>query len=148
MNERNWEAELKKIDRAIESVPDQALAPAKTAKSSPLRPVASDGAPPTTTLGVLFRLSLSLALAVALAFWPYSARCGLGMAAYLGAVVTLAGASVWSAIWTWRHRAPKGHFLSLLALGWALTLGAIDVLPRIGYAKPTLDHPARWACGP
>ena len=33
MSDRNWEAEMKKIDRAMESVADEALLPAKTAKS-------------------------------------------------------------------------------------------------------------------
>ena len=29
---------------------------------------------------------------------------------------------------------------------WGALLAANEVLPRIGYAKPTLDHPAVWLC--
>jgi len=83
---------------------------------------------------------------VAIVFWPYGARCGLGMVGYLGAVATLVTAGVWSAIWTWRHRAAKGHTLSLLLVLWGLVLASLDVLPRIGYARPSADHPARWTC--
>jgi hypothetical protein len=46
----------------------------------------------------------------------------------------------------WRHRAAKAHTLSLLLVLWGLVLGAIDVLPRTGYAIPTQAHPAGWAC--
>ncbi|MBI3568411.1 MAG: hypothetical protein HY084_09470 [Gemmatimonadetes bacterium] len=95
---------------------------------------------------MFLRLTLSVALGVALAFWPYSARCGLGLAGFLGAVATLVVAGGWSAVWTWRHRAPKGHILSLLLVLWGLVLAGLDVLPRVGYAKPSAAHPALWSC--
>jgi hypothetical protein len=78
-------------------------------------------------------------------FWPYEAKCGLALAGYLAAVGVLIGAGVWSAIWTWRHRSSRGHVLSLLLILWGGVLGAIEVLPRIGYAKP---DPTRvgWIC--
>jgi len=36
--------------------------------------------------------------------------------------------------------------LSLLLILWGLVLGSMEVLPRVGYAKPDLAHPATWAC--
>jgi hypothetical protein len=49
-------------------------------------------------------------------------------------------------VWTWRHRAGKGHTLALLLVLWGGVLAALDVLPRAGYAKPLPDHPALWSC--
>lgn len=146
MNDRNWDAELKKIDRAMEGMSDEAMFPAKAAKTPEARAVATEAQRTTSTLGVLARLALATALGVAIAFWPYAARCGAGLAAYLAAVATLIAAGGWSAIWTWRHRAAKGHTLSLLLLLWGLVLGAIEVLPRTGYAVPSANHPANWTC--
>ncbi len=149
MSDRNWDAELKKIDRQLEGVSDEAMFPAKSAKSAKTpaaKAEAQQAQRTTSTFGVFARLALAVILGVAIVFWPYSARCGLGMTAYLGAVVTLITAGAWSSIWTWRHRAGRAHTLSLLLVLWGLILGAVDLLPRLGYAKPTTDHPATWAC--
>jgi hypothetical protein len=146
MSDRDWDAELKKIDRHLEAVSDEAMLPAKTATSAPGKAQPQAVQATTSTLGVFLRLTLSVALGVALAFWPYSARCGLGLAAFLASVTTLVVAGGWSAVWTWRHRAVKGHVLSLLLVLWGLVLAGLDVLPRVGYAKPTASHPAIWSC--
>jgi putative flippase GtrA len=53
---------------------------------------------------------------------------------------------VWSAVWTWRHRASQAHVLSLLLVVWGLVLAGLEVLPRVGYAFPTVAHPATWMC--
>jgi hypothetical protein len=68
------------------------------------------------------------------------------MVLYLGAVAAVVVSGVWSAVWSWRHRAARLHTLSLLLVLWGLILGSLDVLPRIGYAKPDLMHQATWAC--
>lgn len=146
MTDRNWDAELKKIDRAMESVSDEAMFPAKSAATPQARAAATEQQRSTTTFGVFARLSLAVALGVAIVFWPYAARCGFGLAAYLAAVATLVAAGGWSAIWTWRHRAARSHILSLLLVLWGLVLGAIEVLPRTGYAVPSANHPATWTC--
>ncbi len=145
MTDRDWDAELRKIDRQLASVPDAASTPAQVNKGNAAPP--ATGAQATSAFGVYARLSLAVALGVAIIFWPYSARCGLGLAGYLAAVAVLITAGAWSSVWTWRHRAARAHTLSLLLLGWGLVLASIDVLPRVGYAKPTADHPARWSCG-
>jgi hypothetical protein len=100
----------------------------------------------TSSWGVYARLTLSVMVGVAMVVWPYPARCGLGLAGYLAAVAVVIASGVWSSVWTWRHRASKAHTLSLLLLLWGLVLGSIEVLPRIGYAKPDLAHPATWVC--
>jgi hypothetical protein len=143
---KDWDAELKKIDRQLESVSDEALLPAKSAPTPAARAQAVEVQRSTTTLGVMARLVLSVALGVGMIFWPYSARCGVGLAGYLAAVGVVIGAGVWTSVWTWRHRSSRGHILSLLLILWGGILGAIEVLPRLGYATPTPDHPATWTC--
>ena len=154
MTDRDWSKELAKIDKQLASVSDDALAASKpaTARGAPRAPEprdASGGRPAgggTHAFGVFARLALSVALGVAIVLWPYQARCGFGLAAYLGAVTVVVVSGGWSAVWTWRHRAAKAHTLSLLVLGWGLVLGAAEVLPRMGYAKPDPRHPATWMC--
>ena len=157
--DRDWDKELAKIDKQLASLPDEALLPAPPAASakgqaaggkapakaaaaaSPSRPA---GEPKAWTM--YLRLTLSVALGVGMMFWPYEARCGLGLAAYLGAVGVVITSGVWSAVWTWRHRAARAHTLSMLIVLWGLVLGSMEVLPRVGYAKPDVQHPANWAC--
>jgi hypothetical protein len=148
MSDRDWEAELKKIDRQMEKVSDHAILPAPAAATPAQKAAVADQRRATSTFGVFARLSLSVALGVGIIFWPYSARCGLGLAAYLGAVAALIVSGGWSALWTWRHRAGRAHLLSLLLVTWGLVLAATDVLPRVGYAIPTAAHPAGWGCAP
>ena len=69
-------------------------------------------------------------------------RCGISVAGYLAAVAAVVAGGLWSSVWTWRHRTARAHILSILLIAWGLMLGAIDVLPRIGYAKQALT----WGC--
>ena len=147
MPDRNWDKELAKIDRRLESVSDEAVLPTRDAKTPAARARIEEQQRTTSTFGVFARLVLAVALGVAMLFWPYSSRCGLGLAGYLGAVSVLITAGVWSSVWTWRHRAGRAHTLSLLLILWGIVLGATEVLPRTGYAAPTPDRPASWTCG-
>jgi hypothetical protein len=159
MADRDWDKELAKIDKQLNSLPDDRLPPsaatagAKAAagsggKAAAREPARAESGEPrgTTSLGVYARLTISVLLGLAMVFWPYPARCGPGLAAYLAAVVAVIGSGVWSAVWTWRHRASRAHTLSLLLILWGLVLGSIEVLPRVGYAKPDLRHPTTWVC--
>lgn len=150
MSDRDWEKELRKIDEQMERAPRQPEAPpaavAPPRVSAPIGGVAAAGSAHTTGFGVYARLALATALAVGIAFWPYGARCGLGLAAYLAAVGAVMVGGVWSAVWTWRHRSARAHLLSLLLVLWGLLLASIDILPRAGYAIPTIEHAAAWRC--
>ncbi len=145
MSASDWDKELAKIDKQLESVSDRELLSSSPAKGEPPR-LDPARAQATSTLGVFARLVLAVTLGVAMLFWPYSARCGVGLLAYLGAVAVVIGAGWWSAFWTWRHRAAKAHVLALLLILWGLVLGAVEVLPRVGYARPDIDHPTTWMC--
>ena len=152
----NWDKELAKIDKQLSSISDEALlaksetvpgpAPA-AAKAAATLAASPSGAKPTTTLGVMLRLGLAAALGVGMVFWPYPSRCGPWLFAYLGAAGVLMSAGLWSAVWSWRHRSHKSHILSLLLVLWGGTLAAAEVLPKLGYAIPSEDHPAAWLCG-
>ena len=146
MSDRDWSKELAKVDRQLESASDEAMFPAPRNATPTARAQTIEVREKTSTVGAVLRLLLATALGVAMLFWPYDARCGLGLAAYLGATGVLLLAGAWSAVWTWRNRTGRAHTLSLLIILWGLVLGAVEILPRAGYAKPTLDRPAGWLC--
>jgi hypothetical protein len=145
-SDRDWAKEMAKIDKQLESVSDEAVFPTKAAKTPGVRANIEEKQKSTSTLGVVLRLTLSVLLGVGMLFWPYESRCGIGLAGYLAAVAVVAGSGIWSAVWSWRHRAGRAHGLSLLLILWGLVLGAVEVLPRVGYAKPDDAHPATWSC--
>ena len=156
MADRNWDKELAKVDKQLASLSDDQLvapaapvaAPRETGRpSAKSQPVSTA---PTTTktslIGVYGRLGLAMLVGAAMYIWPYPANCGVGLAGYLAAVGVLIAGGVWASVWSWRHRAGKAHTLSLLVVMWGLILGATQVLPRTGYAKPDANHPATWLC--
>lgn len=152
----DWDKELAKIDKQLASISDEAL----LGKAQPPVPAGGGAAPAakgkggepaptprrTSTVGVMARLVLAVALGIAMLFWPYSTRCGLGLFGYLGASAMVVVAGVWTAIWTWRHRSAQAHVLSLLLILWGIILGAQQILPRVGYAVPDAAHPSIWMC--
>ena len=143
---RDWDAELKKVDRVLESVSDEALLPTKAAETPQQKAQIVEKQRSTKTLGVMLRLLLAVALGVGIVFWPYDTRCGMGLFGYLAATGMVSLTGIWSAIWTWRHRSARGHMLSLLLVAWGGVLAAREILPRIGYANPTEARPAIWFC--
>ncbi|MGH7679616.1 MAG: hypothetical protein ACRENU_14190 [Gemmatimonadaceae bacterium] len=142
MSNRDWDQELAKIDKQLESASDSQLFPDKKgAAPAQQAQVAADRASAKSWPAIL-RLAISVMLGVGILFWPYATRCGIGLAGYLVAVAAVAGSGIWSAVWTWRHRAGRAHALSILLIAWGLLLAAQEILPRIGYAKQSLP----WAC--
>src|SRR3954462_10811220 len=159
----DWDKELAKIDKQLAGMSDadllgdqarpalpagkQAAVPARQSSKAP-----AQAAEPTTggsrlaTFMLYARVLLALALGIGMMFWPYDAKCGSGMVLYLGAVAAVIGSGTWSAVWSWRHRAARLHTLSLLLILWGIILGSIDVLPRIGDAKPDALTPEPGAC--
>jgi hypothetical protein len=161
----DWDKELAKIDKQLASMSDADLlgeqarpalpagkvAPPARPSSKAAAPAAADDSSDGGTSGfakfmLYARVVLAASLGIGMMFWPYDAKCGSGMVLYLGAVAAVVVSGAWSAIWSWRHRAARLHVLSLLLILWGLVLGSIDILPRIGYAKADLAHPASWVC--
>ncbi len=166
----NWDDELKRIDRQLAELSDEKLlaaaeaspaakpaapaAPAAPAKggaraAQPSAAPVSRPAPPAssrkTLAGIALRLTLVATLAGALVFWPYEARCGLGLAGYLAATGALVAGGVWSSVWSWRHRAPRAHVASLVLTLFGIALAGREVLPRVGYAQADPVR-AGWSC--
>lgn len=143
---RNWDNELKKIDRQLEGLSDEALLPARGAPTPAAKAQAVEKQAGTSTLGVLLRLLVAVGLGVAIAFWPYGTRCGLPLLGFLASAGVVMAAGIWTARWTWRHRSGRGHVIALALVLWGALLMAREVLPRVGYAAPTPDRPAVWLC--
>jgi hypothetical protein len=142
--ERDWDAELAKIDKTIASTSPEKLSLQPTIEQRALPAGASRVAVPQKhkPMAAWARLLLGLALGVGMLFWPYPARCGLWLGLYLVGVTVLTAGGVWSAIWTWRHRTPRAHVLALLLILEGLVLASVQVLPRTGYMKQS----ATWSC--
>jgi hypothetical protein len=149
MAAKDWDKEMAKIDKQLESISDDALitpaAPAG-AKAPAAKEHVAEVKRTTSTFGVFARLVLVVALGLAMLVWPYGARCGTGLFAYLFASTMVVVGGVWSALWTWRHRSAQAHILSLLLVLWGVVLAAVEILPRTGYAAPSAAHPATWMC--
>lgn len=162
MSDRNWEAELAKIDKQLASVSDEQLlaqsaqpapgraplaAPA-SAKSVPAKS-ASASVAPTRMAGswiAWVQLVVAIAAGVGLWFWPWQTRCGLNAMTFTAATAGVTLLGLWSAVGSWRHRQGAAHVLSFAVMIWGLVLGAREVLPRLGYAIPTVQRPSGWSC--
>jgi hypothetical protein len=131
---RDWDKELANIDRAMSK---QAESPAK-------RPVPT--APPGKRFVALawFWALLAILLAVALIVWPYDQSCGIRLIFFLGACLLAFLAGVVGGFTSWAHRQGVPLLLSLLVVLWAGVMAAREVLPRIGYARQSLE----WTCPP
>lgn len=177
MSNRDWERELADIDRRLAAEPEPAAPASAPARGAPARGVAAPVAVPTApdtarhpvepaparSLGtpapsgrrswraqfaLLVRLVLGVAVVAALIYWPYSARCGAELGYYLGLVAALGLVGIATSTSAWRHRSAIVHLLGLAMLAGAVALGAREILPKVGYAIPSLAHPATWTCTP
>ncbi len=102
----------------------------------------TDSASPRQLIGVWGRVLLGLALGVTMGAWPYLRTCGLPLAGYLGAVVTVILSGGLAASAAWKYRAGLAHIVSLIILFYGIVLAVAELLPRTGYA---VDH-AVWQC--
>jgi hypothetical protein len=166
MTDRNWDAELAKIDKQLSSISDEKLIAEQRAAAAPVAPgvpVGSRPAAATMPAGAVkgipivnvrgervwaawLKVLIAVAAAVSLMFWPWPARCGAPLVGFTAATAAVTLLGVWSALGTWRHRLGLAHAASLLVIVWGLVLGARETLPRVGYAIPTIDRPAGWTC--
>ena len=160
---------MAKIDKQLASVSDEALlaeskavapakgggrtvaspsaaAPARSAAPASSPAASANAAPVTGTWRGWLKVTIAVAAAAGLMFWPWPAQCGgplIGSTAATGAVALL---GLWSAVGTWRHRLGLAHVASLLVVVWGVVLGAREVLPRVGYAIPSSERSAGWSC--
>ena len=143
MSDIDWKVELKKIEREFDGLPpllgpNELRVPGSTEKRAKTRTLRVP-----TTAGAALRLSLVIALAAGVAFWPYAHACGLGLFAFLAVETVVLLGGLWTIVYTWRGRMAKAHAVALLVVLWGLVLIGTEVLPRVGYARAT----ATWTCG-
>mgnify|MGYP000011400506 FL=1 len=162
MSDRNWEAELAKIDKQLASVSDEALlaeskavAPAKAGArtlagptgAAPTRSAAAgSSAPAAGAWRGWVQVAIAVGAAAGLVVWPWPAPCGASLIGFTAATGAVALLGIWSAIGTWRHRLGLAHVASLLVVVWGLLLGAREILPRAGYAVPDAARSEGWRC--
>lgn len=147
---RDWDKELADIDKLIGAGPPALPAPPTTGgrkggTSAPALPTSRPAVVPTP--GGAWRswakAGLGVLLAAAMTQWPYEHRCGLGAVLYLAAAGMVVLAGLWSAVSSWRRHSAGAHVLGIGVIIAGLVLIALEVAPRIGYAK--VDLP--WMCG-
>ena len=143
---RDWDKEMAAIDQVIAKggyVAPSGGAPvaAPAGGGTPVAAAAPAGGR-RAWIGTWVRTILGLALAAGLSVWPWWHGCGLKEYFYLSAVGLLSLTGLWVMLVSWRRRSGLSHILGLLMLGYALWLGASEILPRVGYAKVT----QAWAC--
>ena len=72
--------------------------------------------------GIRAFVGLSLALGVAMPYWPYGHSCGWGLAFYSVGIMTVLTAGVWTSILTWYSRLGVSHVIAVLVFAWGITL--------------------------
>lgn len=160
----DWDKELAKIDKQLASISDEELlksaqptapAPAKGGTAAKALPAARTAAAPAAAAASVgtgkpwvawVKVAVAVGAAAGLMYWPWPARCGAPLIGFTAATGGVALLGVWSAIGTWRHRLGWAHLASLLVTAWGLGLGARELLPRVGYAIPTVERAAQWSC--
>ena len=142
---RDWDRELADIDKLMESGPPALPAPppsgGRAVGPSP-PPVAPPSRPSGSAWPAWLRTGLAVLLAAAMTQWPYAHRCGLGTLLYLGAAGVVVLAGIWGAASSWRRRSAPAHVINLGVILAGLALVALEVAPRVGYAKTALP----WMC--
>jgi cation transport ATPase len=144
--EDDWSTQLKKIEREFEGLPPEPSAAYTKMQSEEQRRAQEKAMQRKSLIGSMARLLLVLALGVALFMWPYERSCGSGLFGYLGVEAMMFVGGFWVAVTTWRARLAKTHTVSLLVMLASLMLMAVEVLPRVGYAKVDLKKAPTWFC--
>ncbi len=148
---RDWDKELAEIDKLMGAPAPKPSLPAATRdaghatpasaspSSAPVTRPASRVARPWQVWAVTLLGPLG---AAGLAIWPYPKACGLSLGVYLVGLLAVWGASLWAMRTAWRAQRGAAMVVGVLTLIASLTLVALEVLPRVGYARTSLT----WTC--
>lgn len=144
--ERDWDKELAEVDRLLNQLPSHREEQVAAQASKRAQPAARPGPSAVDVgggrIGTWARVGLGLLLGIGMPLWPYDHACGIKLFIYLGGVLTVVVAGVWSSMSSWKRRMGTAHLISQLLVIWGLVLTAQVLLPRFGYAKT----PATWFC--
>jgi hypothetical protein len=144
MSKTDWTATLRKIERQFDGLPTPPPQASSLSRRIAERRTMERKERFQTALGTFSRLSLVILLVGAINFWPYAHSCGVGLFTYVGAESLIIIGALWAVVWTWQVRAALTHGLSLALVLWGIVLVALQVLPRVGYAKTVT--PVAWTC--
>ena len=134
MSGNDWSTQLRKIEREFEGLPPEPSPALLKMQSESERRAQKRAEERASAMGAAARLFLVLALGAGLSLWPYAHECGQGLFVYIAVKAVLVAGGIWVATYTWRHRMPRVHMVSLLITLIGLVLIAAEVLPRTGYA--------------
>lgn len=145
MTATNWDQELKRIEREFHGMSPDPVIRLDSARAAAEKHAQERRRNRRAAIAVWARLALVVALAAAINAWPYPRACGAGLFAYMGAAGIAGTGAIWVAASSWTARLAGAHMLSMVVLIASLALLALEVAPRVGYAK--VDGPApAWRC--
>lgn len=151
---RDWDKELAEIDKLMapqgpgaaepraSARGDLAASPRSSASAPRENPRALTGAARPRSATVWLVALLGPVGAAGLAVWPYPKACGLSLGVYLVGLLAVLGAAIWAMRTAWRAQRGLAMVIGTLTLLTALGLAAIEILPRVGYARTSLT----WTC--
>jgi len=149
---RDWDKELAEIDKIMARQPAVPAgkpavsggggAPAPAPRESGGPAVSAPRPAGRAALGQWVRVLAGVAVAAAVAQWPYAHSCGMALYGYLAAGGGVALVGVWGAVTSWNRRMGVAHLVSLLVSLWGLGLVGKAVLDRSTYPS----HPSTWSC--
>ena len=156
--DRDWDKELAKIDKQLASLSDEALlpvapdnskskAPAKRGSGRARRSGAGGAEIDVVVRRVRAPHAWRSPLGVAMAFWPYPSRCGLGLIGYLGAVGRDDGRRrVELDLDVAPSREPRSSRVARSSRCGACSSAPWRCCPASATRIPTDKHPAAWSC--
>ena len=71
----------------------------------------------------------------------------MGLASYMTATSMITIGGLWVVACTWIQRMARTHAVAMFVALWGVGLLALEVMPRIGYARADPAHPVSWLCG-
>lgn len=145
MTATNWDQELKRIEREFHGMSPDPVIKLDSARAAAEKHALERRRSRNTAIAVWARLALVVALAAAINFWPYARACGAGLYAYMGAAGIVGAGAIWVAASSWSARLARAHMLSMVMLIASLALLALEVAPRVGYARVEGPAPG-WRC--
>lgn len=142
----DWNVELRTIEREYDGLPPEPSTAAGRARRIAELREREQAERRLALFGSAARLVLAGGLLAAIAWWPYGARCGAGLAGFLmaGGMIVLGGG--WSAVHAWRHRLAISHGIALAIVLAGLAILSAQVLPRLGYATVVGVEANAWQC--
>lgn len=146
MTEIDWKTELRKVERQFDGLPPEPSAEELRAWRVAEEREQRRRDEVNGSVGAWTRLFLVIALAGGLYFWPYTRTCGVGLSGFVGAEGAVIVGGIWVAAYSWRRRVPWAHATAFVVVLVGMGLMSLELLPRLGYAKPDRTRPARWAC--